>query len=168
MSIKTMALGVAVAAAAFAAPAGAQIWKRGDVVVRQDERVVTRTDSRVHDGARCVQVQLERYGSRRTETVCDWDRDGVYGDDGDRRVYEERRRAGRRDPGYGYWDYEYKNAGQRRKAEVHQRNEARKRDQERERREREILRERQKREQDALKERQKREREAQKRRQHRD
>lgn len=163
MSIKTMALGVVVAAAAFAVPAEAQIWKRGDVVVRSDERVISRNDSRTYEGARCVQVQIDRYGDRRNTTVCDWDRDGVYGDSDDRRIYEQRRRDGRRDPGYGYW--EYRNAGQRRAAEVHARNEARKREQEYERRQRELTRERQKREQDALKERQKREREAQKNRQ---
>jgi hypothetical protein len=121
MSIKTLALGVVVGAAAFAAPVEAQIWKRGDVVTRSDERVITRTDARTANGASCVSVQLERQRTRRTEQVCDWDRDGVYGDSDDRRM-EAQRRSGRTDNGV------YRNAGQRRAAEVHARNEARKRE----------------------------------------
>ena len=161
MSIKTMALGVVVAAAAYAAPAQAQVWnQRGDVVVRSDDRIVNRS-ARTVNGVRCVDVQLDRSGRRRTERLCDWNRDGVYGNEADRR-YEERRRSGRRDDDS---DYRYRNAGQRRAAEVHARNEARKREQAYEKRQRELLKERQKREQELLKERQKREREAQKRRQ---
>jgi len=156
MSIMTMALGVVVAAAAYAAPAQAQVWnQRGDVVVRSDDRIVNRS-ARTVNGVRCVDVQLDRSGRRRTERLCDWNRDGVYGNEADRR-YEERRRNDS--------DYRYRNAGQRRAAEVHARNEARKREQAYEKRQRELLKERQKREQELLKERQKREREAQKRRQ---
>ena len=150
MSIKTLALG-AIAAAAFAVPAQAQVWKRaGDVIVRSDERVVTRSGSRTVSGVTCVDVQLDRYGSRRTERVCDYDRDGVYGDSDDRRIYDQRRRDDR----YEYDRGVYRNRGQARAAEVHRRNEARKREREYEKRERERLKEHQKREREELKRRQ--------------
>lgn len=151
MSIKTLALG-AIAAAAFAVPAQAQIWKRGDVVVRQDERVISRSDQRTIYGERCVDVRVDRLGSRRTERVCDYDRDGVYGDSDDRRIYDQRRRDSR----YEYDRGVYRNRGQARAAEVHARNEARKREREYEKRERERLKEHQKREREELKRRQKR------------
>lgn len=158
MSIKSLVFS-ALAVAAFAAPAQAQIWKRdGAVVVRQEDRVLSRSGTQTVYGVRCVDVRMDRYGTARTERVCDYDGDGVYGDADDRRIYDQRRRDSR----YEYDRGVYRNRGQARAAEVHARNEARKREKEYEKRERELLRERQKREQDALKERQKRERERQK------
>jgi hypothetical protein len=156
MSITRIALGV-VAAAAFAVPMEAQIWSKvpqgrtspsGDVVLRRAEQV--------YDGARCELIEVNRNGRRAVERLCDYDRDGVFGDRDDRRIESERR-----DRGYGVYagNRSGQNRGQVRAAEVHARNEARKRQHEYDKRQREILRERQKREQEALKERQKRERE---------
>ena len=159
MSFTRIALGV-VAAAAFAVPMEAQIWSKvpqgrtspsGDIVLRRAEQV--------YDGARCELIEVNRNGRRVVERLCDYDRDGVFGDRDDRRIESDRR-----DRGYGVYagNRGGQNRGQARAAEVRARNEARKRQQEYDKRQREILRERQKREQEVLKERQKRERERQK------
>lgn len=157
MNFTRIALGV-VAAAAFAVPVEAQIWSKvpqgrtspsGDVVLRRSEQV--------YDGARCELIEVNRNGRRAVERLCDYDRDGVFGDRDDRRIESERR-----DRGYGVYagNRGGQNRGQARAAEVHARNEARKRQKEHEKRQREILKERQKREQEILKERQKRERQS--------
>ncbi|MBA3889761.1 MAG: hypothetical protein H0X64_04455 [Gemmatimonadaceae bacterium] len=156
MSIARIALGV-VAAAAFAVPVEAQIWSKvpqgrtspsGDVVLRRAEQV--------HDGVRCELIEVNRNGRRQVERLCDYNRNGVFGDRDDRRVEAERRDRG---DGVYAGNRGGQNRGQARAAEVRARNEARKRDQAYEKRQRDILKERQKREQEMLKERQKRERE---------
>lgn len=161
MSLTRIALGV-MAAAAFAVPVEAQIWSKvpqgrtsssGDPVLRRAEQV--------YDGARCELIEVNRNGRRAVERLCDYDRDGRYGDREDRRIESDRR--DRREGVYA-GNRGGQNRGQARAAEVHARNEARKREREYDKRQREILRERQKREQEILKERQKRERDAQKRR----
>lgn len=161
MSISKLALGM-VAAAAFAVPAEAQIWKNvpsgrtsssGDVVLRRAEQV--------YDGARCELIEVQRSGRRQVERVCDYDGDGVFGDRDDQRMESQRRERGE---GVYAGNRGGQNRGQARAAEVHDRNEARKRAKQQEKRSREILKERHKREQEMLKERQKREREQQKNR----
>lgn len=141
----------AVAAAVFALPLEAQIWKRGDVVTQSGDRVIRRSDGRIVNGVTCVDVQLDRYGSRRTEQVCDFDRDGVYGDTDDRRIEAQRREAARRNGGmYGvsrdriYNGVVYRTPGEARAAEVRDRNEARRRQHEIEKRQRELERDREK------------------------
>lgn len=155
MSLTRIALGV-VAAAAFAVPMEAQIWSKvpqgrtspsGDIVLRRAEQV--------YDGARCELIEVNRNGRRSVERLCDYDRDGVFGDRDDRRIESDRRNRG---AGVYAGNRGGQNRGQARAAEVHARNEARKREKEYDKRQREILRERQKREQEILKERQKRER----------
>lgn len=160
MSFTRIALGV-VAAAAFAVPVEAQIWSKvpqgrtspnGDVVLRRSEQV--------YDGVRCELIEVDRNGRRAVERLCDYDRDGVFGDRDDRRIESERR-----DRGQGVYagNRGGQNRGQARAAEVRARNEARKREKEYDKRQREILRERHKREQEEIRDRQKRERETQKR-----
>ena len=160
MSIKKFALGV-VAAAAFAVPAEAQIWR--DVLngrTTSDGGRVTRRAEGTYDGARCEMIEVVRKSGRSVERLCDYDRDGVFGDREDRRIETDRRNRG---VGVYAGNRGGQTRGQARAAEVHARNEARKRDKEYDKREREILKERQKREQEVLKERQKRERDREKR-----
>lgn len=160
MNITKIALGV-VAAAAFAVPVDAQIWSRvPQGRTSADGNVVLRRAEQVYDGVRCELIEVDRNGRRSVERLCDYDRDGVFGDRDDRRIEAERR-----DRGEGVYagNRGGQNRGQARAAEVHARNEARKRDKEHQKRQRELLKERQKREQEALKERHKRERERDKR-----
>ena len=156
MSIKKFALGV-VAAAAFAVPAEAQIWR--DVMTGRttsDGGRVTRRAEGTYDGARCELIEVQRGTRRSVERLCDYDRDGVFGDRDDRRIETDRRNRG---VGVYAGNRGGQTRGQARAAEVRARNEARKHDKEYEKRQRELLKERQKREQEELKERQKRERE---------
>lgn len=159
MTFTKFALGL-VAAAAFAIPAEAQIWTRVPTgrTTESGDRVLRRAEQ-TYDGARCELLEVNRNGRAQVERLCDYDRDGVFGDRDDRRIENDRRD---RRQGVYAGNRGGQTRGQARAAEVHARNEARKREKDREKREREVLKERQKREQEILKERQKRERERQK------
>ena len=153
MTFTKFALGM-VAAAALAVPAEAQIWTKvpsgrttstGEVVLRRAEQT--------YDGARCELIEVRRDRKTAVERMCDYDRDGVFGDRDDRRIEADRRNRGM---GVYAGNRGGQTRGQARAAEVHARNEARKREKEREKRQREVLRERQEREREILRERQKR------------
>jgi len=95
---KTKFAFVAVAVAAFAMPAEAQIWKTvpGGSSSSNGERVIRRTEQ-VIEGRRCEVLVVERGAGRQTtERRCDWDRDGVYGDADDLRIEAQRGQSARR------------------------------------------------------------------------
>lgn len=153
MTIRSLALGMVVAAAAFAVPAEAQIWRNvpNGRTTESGDRVLRRAEQ-THDGARCELIEIDRRGRREVQRLCDYDRDGVFGDRDDRRIETDRRNRG-----YGVYagNRGGQTRGQARAAEVHARNEARKREKEHEKRERKLLKERQKRERELQKQRQK-------------